>query len=320
MLAHSVTHTPPQTPHPPPATSAQARALRRASSPHSRNDGRGDQARAAARPCPSAPARPARARCRRALEEATDVDQQPGEFRPDGVERKMHALARGDHRVGRGRGTFAATAAGGNRARPAGGRARHQMRAREIGAQALAGLQLMRLDQGAAIAPAPPREPGQRTFAVIDGDGRASEFSDDLALRQGQVARADTPISALGGAARRGVICVQERSCAAPVFVTTFITIWISIHRRRSCWNKYLYHRAPTSKEYFPHMFVMRRAAFQLSWPGIAVRRTACFRTPMSRPSRLGRHCVPKRDHRDEFKPGRAARGPGCPVMTQCAQ
>src|SRR3974390_1139313 len=35
---------------------------------------------------------------------------------------------------------------------------------------------------------------------------------------------------------------------------------------------------------------------------GIAIRRTAFFQKPMSRPSRLGRHCVPKQGHRD--KPG----------------
>src|SRR5581483_8212632 len=39
-----------------------------------------------------------------------------------------------------------------------------------------------------------------------------------------------------------------------------------------------------------------------LSWPGIAVRRTASLGSPMSRPSRLGEQCVPERGHRD--KPG----------------
>src|SRR5690348_6973008 len=45
-----------------------------------------------------------------------------------------------------------------------------------------------------------------------------------------------------------------------------------------------------------------RPAFHTLSWPGIAVRRTACFRTPMS-PAislRKARPCHPKRDHRDE--------------------
>ena len=43
-----------------------------------------------------------------ALEEAADVDQQAGEFRPDRVERVPHALARADHRLGEGRGRRAA--------------------------------------------------------------------------------------------------------------------------------------------------------------------------------------------------------------------
>ena len=79
----------------------------------------------------------------------------------------MQALARRDHDVGRACRTLAAAAAvGGDRACPVGGRARHQIGAGEIGAQALAGLQLMCFDEGAAVAAAPAGEPGERAFGV----------------------------------------------------------------------------------------------------------------------------------------------------------
>ena len=55
---------------------------------------------------------------------------------------------------------------------------------REIGAQPLAGLQLLRLDQRAAVAAAPAREPGERAFGFVDGDAGAAEFGDDLACGQ----------------------------------------------------------------------------------------------------------------------------------------
>ena len=98
----------------------------------------------------------------------------------------MHALARGDHRLGEGRGALAAgaAAAGRYRARPVRGHARHHVSAGEIGAQPLAGLKLMRLDQGAAVAPTPARQPGERTFGFIDGDAGAAEFGRDLPFRQ----------------------------------------------------------------------------------------------------------------------------------------
>jgi hypothetical protein len=44
------------------------------------------------------------------------------------------------------------------------------MRTGEIGAQPLAGLELMRLDQGAPIASAPARQPRERALGFIDGD------------------------------------------------------------------------------------------------------------------------------------------------------
>ena len=65
------------------------------------------------------------------------------------------------------------------------------MRAGEISAQPFTGLQLMRLDQCAAVAPAPAREPGQRAFSFIDGDAGAAEVRDDLPLRQGEMLRAE---------------------------------------------------------------------------------------------------------------------------------
>jgi hypothetical protein len=60
----------------------------------------------------------------------------------------------------------------------------------QIGAPPLAGLQLMRLDQGAAAASAPARQPGERTFGVVDGNLAAAELGDDRAPRYGEMAAA----------------------------------------------------------------------------------------------------------------------------------
>jgi hypothetical protein len=62
--------------------------------------------------------------------------------------------------------------------------ARHHVSASEIGAQPLAGLELMRLDQGAAVASAPARQPSERAFGFIDGDIDAAEFGRDLPFGQ----------------------------------------------------------------------------------------------------------------------------------------
>jgi hypothetical protein len=51
------------------------------------------------------------------------------------------------------------------------------MSARKFGTQALAGLQLMGFDQGAAIATASPRQPGEWTFGIVDQNT-------DIALRR----------------------------------------------------------------------------------------------------------------------------------------
>ena len=128
-----------------------------------------------------------------ALEEAADVEQQAGEFRADRIERLMHALARRDHGLGESAGALAAgaAAAGRDRARPVRGGARHQMGAGEIRAQPFAGLQLMRRDQGAAVAATAAREPGQRAFRLVDGDAGAAELGRDLTLRQGQMPAAE---------------------------------------------------------------------------------------------------------------------------------
>jgi hypothetical protein len=76
-----------------------------------------------------------------ALQEAAHVEQEPGEFRADRVERLMHVLARRNHGIGRSGGTFAgATPSVRDRALPVGGGARHQIGAGEIAAQPLARL------------------------------------------------------------------------------------------------------------------------------------------------------------------------------------
>ena len=77
------------------------------------------------------------------------------------------------------------------------------MGAGEIGAQPLARLQLMRLDQGAAVAAAPARQPGERAFGLIDGDVGAAELGRDLALRQGEMLAAKAIDRRLAAARRR---------------------------------------------------------------------------------------------------------------------
>jgi len=48
-------------------------------------------------------------------------------------------------------------------------------------------LQLMRFDQGTAVASAPAGKPDKRTFRFIDGDAGAAKVSDNLPLTQGQM-------------------------------------------------------------------------------------------------------------------------------------
>ena len=64
------------------------------------------------------------------------------------------------------------------------------MRAGKIRTQSFSRLQLMRLDQGAAIASAPARQPDKRAFRFIDDNAGAAEVGDDLALRQSKMLRA----------------------------------------------------------------------------------------------------------------------------------
>ena len=64
------------------------------------------------------------------------------------------------------------------------------MRARELGAQPLAGEQLHRLDQRAAVAALAPRQPRQRAFRLVDGDVAEAGFVADLAAAQLEMLRA----------------------------------------------------------------------------------------------------------------------------------
>jgi len=61
------------------------------------------------------------------------------------------------------------------------------MRAGKIRTQSFSRLQLIRLDQGAAIASAPARQPDKRAFRFIDDNAGAAELGDDLALRQSKM-------------------------------------------------------------------------------------------------------------------------------------
>jgi len=55
------------------------------------------------------------------------------------------------------------------------------------GAQTLAGLQLMRIEQCAAVSAASSGEPGQGAFGLVDSDTRIAVPGGDLALCQGQM-------------------------------------------------------------------------------------------------------------------------------------
>ena len=91
------------------------------------------------------------------FEEATDVEQKAGEFRSDRVERLVHPPPRIRHGVGW---ADAATAgAARHRARPVDAGVRHEVGHSEVATQALARLQLMRLDQRAAAARTTASEP-----------------------------------------------------------------------------------------------------------------------------------------------------------------
>ena len=121
------------------------------------------------------------------LEEAAHVEQKPGEFRADLVKRLAHLLARRDRGFGECRGAGAAMAILRHRGGPVGGDARHHLRAGEISAQPLAGLQLCGFDQRTAIAPFAPREPGQRTLGQVNGDPRTAASGFDVFMRQREV-------------------------------------------------------------------------------------------------------------------------------------
>ena len=64
------------------------------------------------------------------------------------------------------------------------------MRARKFGAQPLAGQQLHRLDQRAAVAALAPRQPGQRAFRLVHGDVAEAGFVADLAAAELEMLRA----------------------------------------------------------------------------------------------------------------------------------
>jgi hypothetical protein len=67
------------------------------------------------------------------------------------------------------------------------------MRTGKIRAKPLTGRQLMRLDQGAAIAPSSAREPAERTFCFIDNHVGPAVIGDDLPLRQDEMLSAKGP-------------------------------------------------------------------------------------------------------------------------------
>jgi hypothetical protein len=72
------------------------------------------------------------------------------------------------------------------------------MRAGKIRTQSFSRLQLIRLDQGAAIASAPVRQPDKRAFRFIDDNAGAAELGDDLALHQSKMLRAKAVNDRLG--------------------------------------------------------------------------------------------------------------------------
>ncbi len=83
--------------------------------------------------------------------------------------------------------------------------ARRHVAAREIGAQLLAGDELMRADHAAAIAALAAGQPAERTFTVIDEDAGDAVLGEDLPRFQRQMLRAMVidAVGMPGGAAGR---------------------------------------------------------------------------------------------------------------------
>jgi hypothetical protein len=152
-----------------------------------------------------------------AFEETADVEQQTAELGTGRVDRLMHALTRSNHRVGKIRALSADRSAAPrrNRAHPVRRGARHHMGAGEIGTQLFAGLELMRLNQGAPIAATPSRQPGEWAFCFVDINFRAAEFGRDLPLGKFQMLaakRIDRRRRRFAGFHR---LCAHERTCNA---------------------------------------------------------------------------------------------------------
>ena len=121
------------------------------------------------------------------FEETTQVEQQPGKLRADSFHGAPHALACRNDRFGECRRRIGAAPVESDCGASIGGRSWHQLRPVEVAAQAIAGLQLNRLDQRTTVAPFSPGEPGERTLGLVYRQARAGFPCRQMSPRQGQV-------------------------------------------------------------------------------------------------------------------------------------
>ena len=149
------------------------------------------------------------------LEEAADVDQQAGKLRADRIERRRTRW--------RAPITVSVKVAGDAPRGPVATEALQfevmrgiRLRARELGAQPLAGEQLHRLDQRAAVAALAPRQPGQRAFRLVDGDVAEAVLVADLAPAEFEMLRAQRIDAGIAGRRAAAAFTADARSWSAP--------------------------------------------------------------------------------------------------------
>ncbi len=119
------------------------------------------------------------------------IEQQAGKLWAAGFQRSPHILARCNHGVGDAAAKTGAAPPSGRRL-PAGGDARHHLRARKIGTQPFASDELGWGDHGRTTAPLAARQPRQRALTIVDGDLLAARLTGDALRRQAEMLGAET--------------------------------------------------------------------------------------------------------------------------------
>ncbi len=105
------------------------------------------------------------------FQEAAEIDQQSREVGPGRIKRTLDPATGAHRHLGYlGAAPTATAPPGGHRRRPVGRDARHHLPSGIVGAQALAGGELDRIDVRPAIAVATVAEPGERALILVHGD------------------------------------------------------------------------------------------------------------------------------------------------------